>query len=455
MSTDFATLLSHCTTRIDSHVDSAKDCQYLPQECRSESNEQSNETASPVRSGIKNIIEDKIKKRRTEMNVNIVETMQMHGGVGEDVENIGNISNKPKILFSLKDFLDRSDEPNVSEGKHLENEDDDHTNKFSHGSESDEINDWSGDDSDVISDSDSSDLELADEIEVDESIIGIESKSNKTPQIEDSFNFSQHSFESELGVMDELKRKLDDNIVNALRTENNIDRYCKNKTPMGGSNLDPINIDDDGDDNDNIGNDHEVNSMEKSKLDLKGLSISVVGGDGSSNNIEIETLLTKRLNTSQRSQPKPNLSQKNVPVISHYVPGKEVLKKSSLTFCSGDDIPGDQIAPIITLDENIQVEDISSDEEIFEHVDDVYKFDNCAHGDLADYICASCAYSRWRCERGFVNNLQVHPEDRTKSRGLTIERVNPVATEQPPQLEYNMLRSSDSVVTEKKGRPKS
>merc|ERR1712179_670376 len=64
----------------------------------------------------------------------------------------------------------------------------------------------------------------------------------------------------------------------------------KNKIPVEGSNLDPINIDDDLDDNDDIGNGHEVNSV-KAKLDLKGLSISVVGGDGSSKPVDIEPLM--------------------------------------------------------------------------------------------------------------------------------------------------------------------
>merc|ERR1712179_595563 len=217
----------------------------------------------------------------------------------------------------------------------------------------------------------------------------------------------------------------------------------KNKIPVEGSNLDPINIDDDLDDNDDIGNGHEVNSV-KAKLDLKGLSISVVGGDGSSKPVDIETLISKRLNP-----PKANFShtinvQDNVPDISDYVAGMEEVKKSSSTFTSADDISGDQIAPIITLDENIHVEDISSDES-FEHEIDVNKFDNCVHGDLSDYICASCAYSRWRCERGFVNNLQVQADDRVKSRGLTIEKVNLVATGQPTHSEDNMLKFADFV----------
>merc|ERR1712179_737323 len=202
----------------------------------------------------------------------------------------------------------------------------------------------------------------------------------------------------------------------------------KNKIPVEGSNLDPINIDDDLDDNDDIGNGHEVNSV-KAKLDLKGLSISVVGGDGSSKPVDIETLISKRLNPSQGAPPKANFShtinvQDNVPDISDYVAGMEEVKKSSSTFTS--------------------VEDISSDES-FEHEIDVYKFDNCVHGDLSDYICASCAYSRWRCERGFVNNLQVQADDRVKSRGLTIEKVNLVATGQPTHSEDNMLKFADFV----------
>jgi len=447
MSIDFTTLLSHCLTRIDSNVDGARECTDLSEENLSEGDELSSETISPVRSGIRNIIEDKIKQRDTEINVETVQTKQMYG-IRPDViakENMGTISNKPKILFSLKDFLDRSDEPDLSTEEESP-ENDNHSKKNSHESESDEINDWSGEDSD----SDSSDLELAVEIDVDESVNGI--KSNAKPKSGDRLHFTQDAtLESELDLMDELKQSLDDNIVRVPRTEHSINRNCKNKTPVEGSNLDPINIDDDGDVNDDIGNDngHEGNSMVKAKLDLKGLSISVVGGDGSSKHVDIETLISKRLNPSQGAPPRANFShrinvQENVSDISNYDAGIEEAKKSSSIFSSADDISGDQIAPIITLDENIHVEDISSDES-FEHEIDVYKFDNCVHGDLSDYICASCAYSRWRCERGFLNNLQGQGDDRVKSRGLTIERVNLVATGQPTHSEDNMLKFADFV----------
>ena len=365
--------------------------------------------------------------------------MKEDGGKVLSKANTESSPHKPKILFSLKDFLDRSDEPSRStEAESLAEDVDGHMRRFS--SESDEINDLSGGDSDVISDSESSDLELANEINVDKSIHSLES--NSRPQNGGNFHFTHASeleLESEIALMDKLKQRLDDNTLRSPKTEQNEN--------IAGSNLDPINIDDNDNDNDIV---QEVNSA---KLNLKGISISVVGVNNDSKHVDLATLFASRQQTSHAVPSKLNLShsnnvQKIDPVNSENVVDVEEINRPSAMFASADDKPGDKNVPTITLDENITVEDISSDES-FEPESDLSKFDNCAHGDLSDYICASCAYSRWRCERGIVKNLQIQSEDRVKSQGLTIEKINPVLTGEPRSFEANMSVFSNAFITEK------
>merc|ERR1712025_279967 len=236
--------------------------------------------------------------------------------------------------------------------------------------------------------------------------------------------------------MDELKQRLKENLADNIKSDDgsvcyddddsiegiNQDNTSQNnesssKENFEGSNFDPIDIDDSNEDL--TSNFQDKILLNKAKLALNGISISVVGKDVK--NINLETLLVENPTVSKDPQSKSplekfnnlSLSQRSSLIVSSNE-ANEVWTKRSKSVLT------------VTLDENILTEDISNDEENTKpKEDDPFKYDNCSHGDLADYICAGCSYSKWRSERGIVKNPQNQTVDRVKSQGLTLQKVSP------------------------------
>jgi len=429
MSEGFATLLSSCMTRIDKFATAGcSDASF--KDIKEKSGD--NTSTSPVRSEIKNIIFDKLKQEASPelLRCDIDPEKQVYSS-DHNISSAEDDIEKPKILFSLKDFLDRSEDWKIYADQFKDALDDENVSS----DESEEFKEKSDDDeSDVISDS--SDLEVT--REEDES--GTERV--KEPKSDTKcLNSDDSDFESDLNLMDELKQKqrLKENIADNIKSDDgsvchddddsiegiNQDNTSQNnasssKENFEGSNFDPIDIDDDSNEDSNedlTSNFQDKILFNKAKLALNGISISVVGKDVK--NINLETLLVERPTVSKDPQSKSPLekfdnlshSQRSSLIVSSNE-ANEVLTKRSKSVLT------------VTLDEKILTEDISNEEENTESKeDDPFKYDNCSHGDLADYICAGCSYSKWRSERGIVKNPQSQTVDTVKSQGLTIQKV--------------------------------
>eukprot|EP00092_Neocalanus_flemingeri_P012603 GFUD01013584.1.p1 GENE.GFUD01013584.1~~GFUD01013584.1.p1 ORF type:complete len:183 (+),score=47.25 GFUD01013584.1:170-718(+) len=75
----------------------------------------------------------------------------------------------------------------------------------------------------------------------------------------------------------------------------------------------------------------------------------------------------------------------------------------------------------------------------------VEEYNNCTHGDLADYTCVECLYNRWRSQANFKKpepeTVEVIDEDNVKLeklKSITIEKV----TEKEPKVSKDTTREA-------------
>jgi len=439
MSQGFATLLSSCMTRIDKYtLEGSSDASLNDSELKLSDNASTN----PVRSEIKNIILDKVKQASPELLRCDTDPERQVYSSENSTSNAEDDIEKPKILFSLKDFLDISEDPKMYADRFKNALSDEDVSS----DESDRIKEKSNDDdSDVISDS--SDLEVT--MQEDES----RTERVKEPKSDTKYiNSDVSDLEPELNFMDELKQSLNENIadnkksddVSACHDDNDLivgtkqgntsqNNESSSKKNLEGSKFEPLDIDDDSNE-DLTSNFQDKTFVNKAKLALNGISISVVGKDAK--NINLETLLDERPTVSKDTQSKSPLNKFNHSSLS---------QRSSLIVSSNEEnekrYKMNKSALTVTLDENIPTEDIGNNEENKERKeDDPFKYDNCSHGDLADYICAGCSYSRWRSERGIMKNPNNQTVDRVKSQGFTLQKV---FTSKAPEEIFQAVNSEE------------
>ena len=219
MCADFAKLLNNCMSRIDGSNDATDGSEVLDNKSEGLSKENEeilNIDISPIRSGIKVIIEEKFKQRSPDLE----KDSELDGN---DVEISSEVEgpDKAKILFSLKDFLDRSKE---SENRIDDNSSGEDEEKDDQSSEELDKNvealynkDQSQDDDDIISESDS-DLE-------DSSIAesGDSDKESDTEDLKGDEPDQDSDLESELNLLEKLKQKLDNNIISSPKCKNDND----------------------------------------------------------------------------------------------------------------------------------------------------------------------------------------------------------------------------------------
>ena len=105
MNTVFAKLLNNCLNRIDGQ-DEVIDRNDNGSEVTSENYESLCNDSHPVRSEIKDIIEEKIKRKASDAESPVLEKLGPIN-IGKSVE-LEEAPEKAKILFSLKDFFERS-----------------------------------------------------------------------------------------------------------------------------------------------------------------------------------------------------------------------------------------------------------------------------------------------------------------------------------------------------------
>ena len=203
MNTDFAKLFNNCLHRIDGQ-DEVIDRNDNGSTVTSENDNFFCNDSYPVRSEIKDIIEEKIKRKASDAESPVLEKLGPIN-IGKSVE-LEEAPEKAKILFSLKDFFERSKEsqniadkfsPVEDENK----EDPSDLDKIFESLDNDQKDQsQEDDDSDIISDSDT-----AKSVE--------DSKSDKESDIEDIKGDEpdqRTDLESEINLFEKLKQTLDD-----------------------------------------------------------------------------------------------------------------------------------------------------------------------------------------------------------------------------------------------------
>merc|ERR1719318_444754 len=240
------------------------------------------------------------------------------------------VPEKAKILFSLKDFFERSSELQNNEDKFSSDEDEDKGKEdnssdldknveslYNDGKEKSEEDD----DSDIISDSDAT-KSVKDSI----SEKGSDIEDTKEDEPDESTDL-----ESEFNLLEKLKQKLDDNMTGTLKKsskdesvvifdemnkesvpnkqEGDVDQEAEKEREESNSEAsctDPINNDDDNNavskGTQNTNKDKVVKSM------FKNISISLVGSK--SKTIDLETLLKKPPTKSSPPKQTTNVFQK-------------------------------------------------------------------------------------------------------------------------------------------------
>ena len=208
MNTDFAKLLNNCLNRMDGKDDDT-DKNDDGRDTIGEKVEIFGTNSSPVRSEIKDIIEEKIKQKDTNVGSPVLEKVGpiQLGGSDYDVEleeASGQATpEKAKILFSLKDFFERSKEmennaDNLSSGEDQESDDaSSDRDKNVESLYNDEDQSTDGDNSDYISGDSDIDLETVED-----------SKSDNESDIEDKKGDEpdhDSDLESELNLKIETK----------------------------------------------------------------------------------------------------------------------------------------------------------------------------------------------------------------------------------------------------------
>jgi len=463
---------------------------------------------SPVRIKIKNIIEEKMKQNYTKDGAEELEDKSSRTQEKVLHENLDDSSegSKSQILFSLKDFFERStsasptheSEPATSadEKGNEEVSEDESLSSGDEFKESDIINEnveQEQRDSDVKTDEES-DVEIQD---VDDSVETLNEVNDsveiidevKEEKAENKKNEKQlndeketlftapndgirvhskgHSdLEEDLSLLDKLKRNLDKNLTNSSdkpktpdinvhssifqsknivieKVSNNshpqfIRRADKSKQPessnkSGGGGIfkkKEILIE-------KVGNAKDNQSSRPSNENLKSrktggifsnVSISVLGKG--SKTIDVETLLkeksskakiepdTKASNeTNNVFTSRPNLTVKRKTVPNQEKKTYKRTKKTSNLLNSDDEDMSNDSYFTVTLDEKAMPED-ALDTDTAERSPSEY--DNCVHGELADYMCVDCTYKRWRYE---YNNNQKKPTEVQKIDGLNEEEI--------------------------------
>jgi len=505
MNTDFAKLLSNCMSRVDRKQDIIDDVN-VGDDPNKESGKYTENVAAPistvdsysVRSEIKNIIEEKFKQKEDSKTSPPAENKSSFSKKEE--------SAKGKILFSLKDFFERSSE---SEAKEEPSEDDDDGSSGDIGENDDALR--KNIDDDLLQESDVEDDKKC----VINNEFKIKGKHNlnmkDSADAEDLDNKQYSDLETELNKLEKLKEKLDENIVSHCKKSSFVDlRENKNCETIGKNEgaekskkeinqktqtdvvkehydskqfspeelkmgidickvTDPVVIDGSSmsmkDKSDWVLGDgfwlkvkrHEPEVLKKPNTEakmekkeatedvnlsgekketgfnlkdkgiFKNISISVVGAHNK--NINIESLFSTK--PAAPPPPPPNQTLPNFPNNPNIsftkkrassspiksFPSKRMREPSSVIISSDEEVSTKKPVPTVTLDESTVEESDDDDSNPRENLADQYE--NCVHGDLTDYMCVECTYSRWRCEWDFVR-------PRKSKKAVSITRVKPV-----------------------------
>eukprot|EP00092_Neocalanus_flemingeri_P086378 GFUD01108844.1.p1 GENE.GFUD01108844.1~~GFUD01108844.1.p1 ORF type:complete len:521 (-),score=180.54 GFUD01108844.1:2-1564(-) len=479
--TAFAKLLNNCMNRIDG-TDGDDDDTTETASTKSSDNDSgvftdnvetfSSNSNSPVRSEIKNIIDDKMKEKgdaigSSEDDIK-VDTLRVSLDVdGTETVDEEAAPEKAKILFSLKDFFERSieienNEDNCSDEEEKQSDEEDPSeldknvntllkDRGDHDPHQDTANESDNERSDLkISKSDSSEKCL------DNSKNNEKSDDENDPENAKGGDSDEASdLESELNILEKLKQKLEDGISRStkgngndmdisegndqekssevkarMETDDNSagdDKKAdfesekteddkkpsseENTKESNGSSSDPINIE-------NTNKDEvqeKASHLKAARSIFSNISISIVGGN--SKNINLESFLTKKPPSASTApkpthnifQTGPNISIKrksgNSPVKMF---NSKRMKKSPILVSSDEDSSKKHSVPTVTLDEHSTIEDVSEDDEDTKPKENLARqYDNCTHGDPTDYMCVDCTYNRWRCEWEFVRPRKV------------------------------------------------
>jgi len=452
VNTDFANLLNNCLNRIDRTDDDKAETKTFDDDSGGFTESlgtSSSNSNSPVRPEIKDIINEKIKQKDDDAGspeVDKVNPIKIDAnGIEEHRKQASeDAPEKAKILFSLKDFFERSSENEKSEDSSKEEK------------PSDEEDSSDGEDlledSDNESDEDKSDLEVK------------KTKSNKISDSESDVEDAKgddpdqdSDLESELNILEKLKEKLDNSIIESTKNEDNeVDRETSTRVEEGievdeniesgndkeeteavkddkkspsekgkesdGSNSDPINIEEDTEAKETK---DEASKLREARSIFKNISISVVGG----RNINLESFLTAK---PPAAAPKPtqnifptgpniSIKRKSATSPTNVYDGKRARKSTVIVSSSDEDSAKKKCVPTVTLDENDTIGEISEDDEDPKPKENLAEqYDNCTHGDLTDYMCVDCTYNRWRCEWDFVRPRRVK-----KAKKTVTVKVNP------------------------------
>eukprot|EP00092_Neocalanus_flemingeri_P024786 GFUD01026875.1.p1 GENE.GFUD01026875.1~~GFUD01026875.1.p1 ORF type:complete len:489 (+),score=159.99 GFUD01026875.1:78-1544(+) len=457
--TAFAKLLNNCMNRIDGTDEDNDDTKTSAIKASDDSGvftdnveTFSSNSNSPVRPEIKNIIEDKMKEK----DDNKVNTLKPR----LDVDCTDTVVKEPtpdkaKILFSLKDFFERSTEIENKE-EHSSDSEEKRSDEENPSDLDNNLDTLLKDQGDQNQDTGNAPNQKSSHLQIsksDSSEKSVDNSNNigendKKKNLEDAHDDSEQAsdLESELTIMEKLKQKLEEGISgsttgdnvdvsegkeesskvkesmkkNDFETEKN-DNVKKSPTKennkeSNGSNSDPIIIE-----NTNKGkvNDDKASGLKEARSIFKNISISVVGGN--SKNINLESFLSKKppsadpKPTHNSFQTGPNISIKRTVGSSSPIKmfNSKRMKTSPISVSSKK-----HSVPTVTLDEHSTIEDVSEDDEDTKPKENLARqYDNCTHGDPTDYMCVDCTYNRWRCDWEFVrprkvkktNPVQVNP----------------------------------------------